>query len=400
MFRYKDFLQRVEFKNTISNFIRVFSRALWSFIIPSKLSIIDYSAYSVIQNVISVLLQTSTLGLRQIVLRAGSKPIPIIGFVMHSILILIPQLLICKIFIDKNAEFYYYIFILTSLNAIYITLSTRLKALGKFGINLFIESITLGVYLILIVLVLVDFHSLNAVLFFEFVIYVILCVFLIYFVVKKDKIIYLINEYREFKKNFKSIYNIGLNNIIDTVLWRFVPLVFITRLEEGVVLFAVYNLSLQISNSVVLLPQSMLETWIPNFSKVYSDFPLSDFKKEVTAKSKKYNIILSLMSIVMTLAIIIALTTLYKKYYEWMSFIVFFSVLRVISSFADVYSASIYAVSKETKLFIPSMMGALSITLSMYFFTSWWGIWGAGYAFIFSRLILIYFTLKVYKKYI
>jgi hypothetical protein len=386
-----------EAQNVFANICKILGKSIWSFFLPALLSIPSFSAYATLQYYSATLIPTCNLGTAQVILRNGKQSVPVLGFLLHTLLHIILQSILLSFIFNKltNSEILL-IALYTFSNICYTNFCARLKGLQLFKIALIVE--TFG--LLLFIMGIATVYFINSIIIYtiviEIIIFTLISIFSIFWLIKFDeKNIFNFNGFRNF---IKGIYNVGYMAILDSVLWKLAPLYFIAlitnykNVEQPVFLFMVL-----VGNAAVLIPQSIIESWIPQLAELHQT-NLKAFIEYFKSKLKILKIVLVALIVLVFIGLLITLNTLYHKFFGWFWTIIIFVLLRILSSFFDLYSATLYATHNEKSLILPSTIGAISIVILSTIFYKLFGFNGVLLAYLCSKYILSIFTYTAFKN--
>jgi O-antigen/teichoic acid export membrane protein len=383
--------------NLLSNLAKILGKSIWQMVIPFTLSLQAFNIYSLLQNITSVLIQTTNLGTRQVVLRHNSEEMPLMAFLMHSLLLLLLQIVAINFFFEITFFQNILISSLTLFTNSYFNYSARLKGLLDFKASFFVEIIGLLFFssASLFLLSGVSFST-NLAMQLEILVLIIVSSYSIFRLkLLNDSSSFSFVGFDKFKS---SIYRVGIISLSDTILWRFVPIYFLQKLSTNSLPYiGIFNLALLLGNAFVLIPQSLLESWIPSIAMEYRN-DKNKFHLILKEKYKKYYFTLALVILIAILIISVSLKTIYVKYEFWYYPILIFAILRIISSIADIKVAILYAKHLEKLLIMPSLIGALSIVFFTVMLSKNFGFYGIITAYVISKFVFILAVLFNYKK--
>ncbi len=386
--------ERNSYYNLLANIVRIIGKSVWQMLIPFFLDIGAFAVYSLIQNIYSVLIQTTNLGTRQVILRASDHKLPLLGFLIHSLFIAIPQIVITSFFFEVSWLNTILISTVVLFTNIYINYVSRLKGLELFDKAAYAEILGLVLFLLGSVLLYFLRKNITEVLVIEVGFLILQCFFLQFFLSS-------INHNGTFSitgvsKYFKGIYQVGIIGLIETVVWRFIPIYFINQTSFKTQGLAIFNLSLLLSNVFILMPQSVIESWIPRIANL-NLINKADFD-EVQKMKSRYHVILIAIVLLALLVITISLYSIYSKYYDWRFYVIFFSFFRVLFSFTDIYNAVIYAQKKEKVLILPNIFSAVLLCVGMRFVYEKYELFGIFACYLFVRFFLNFWVHFTYNK--
>jgi len=383
--------------NLLSNLAKILGKSIWQMVIPFTLSLQAFNIYSLLQNITSVLIQTTNLGTRQVILRHHNEELPLLAFLLHSLLLLLLQIVVINFFFEITFFQNILIASLTLFTNSYFNYSARLKGLLNFKVSLFVEIIGLFFFssAALFLLCGVTFSA-NLAMQLEILVLVIVSSYSIFSLKQlNDPSSFSFVGFAKFKS---SIYRVGIISLSDTILWRFVPIYFLQKLSNNSLPYVgIFNLALLLGNAFVLIPQSLLESWIPSLAIEYVS-NVNKFNLMLKRKYKQYYFSLALVTLIAILIISISLNSIYVKYEFWYYPILIFAILRIISSIADINVAILYAKHLERLLIIPSLIGAFSIVCSTIILSKHFGFNGIIAAYVISKFVFILAVLYNYKK--
>ncbi len=381
--------------NLFSNLSRILGKSIWQMTIPFILSIKAFNTYSLLQNITSVLIQTTNLGSRQIVLRHNREELPLFAFLIHSLILLLIQIIIINFFFDISISHNVLICGLVFFTNSYFNYSARLKGLLKFRISLFSEILGLFLFILSSLFLFSLSENPNWPMILEILVLVIISTYIIARLkLLKDISVFKFSNFNNFSSD---IYKVVIVNLSDKILWRFVHIYFIQKINDDNPNMGIFNLALLLGNAFVLIPQSLLEGWIPIWASKFRDNKI-EFNILIKSYFKKYYILLLAVTLIAILIISIALNTVYIKYSNWFFPVITFSILRIISSISDINVAILYAKHLERLLIGPSLIGAFSIFIFSLFFSQKFGLEGVIAAYLLSKLVFVVSVIINYKK--
>jgi O-antigen/teichoic acid export membrane protein len=381
--------------NLFSNLAKIFGKSIWQMTIPFILSIKAFNTYSLLQNITSVLIQTTNLGSRQIVLRHNREELPLFAFLIHSLILLLIQITIINFFFVISIAQNLLICGLVFFTNAYFNYSARLKGLLKFKISLISEVLGLLLFILASLLLFSLNENPNWPMILEILVLVIISTYIIARLkLLKDLSVF---NFRNFNGFTSAIYKVGIVNLSDTILWRFVPIYFLQKISDDNPNMGIFNLALLLGNAFVLVPQSLLEGWIPTWASRFRENKI-DFNLFIKSYFKKYYITLLAVTSIAIIIISIALNTIYIKYANWFFPVIIFSVLRIISSISDINVAILYAQHLERLLIGPSLIGAFSIFVFSLVFSQKFGLEGVIAAYLLSKFVFVVSVIFNYKK--
>ncbi len=378
--------------NLGSNFFKIAGKSFWQFFIPYVLSINFFGVYSLLQNISSVLIHTSNLGIRQIILRNYNEKAPLFHFNIHSLLLLALQLPLAAYLFNISIQLTLLIGLVIFTTNLYNNYSAALRSLLLFKKILFIELFGFLAFVISSILVLILKPSIAIILVIEVLIFSVIALLLIFEYKKNTSTLNVPSK--SFSKYLHTIYNVGFVVLADAVIWKFVPLYFLLKIHDQQPNVAIFNLSLLLANAFVLVPQSILETWTPVLSNLLKT---KNHENPIILK-QKFKAYCRIFIITFCFALLItyiAFNSLYYKYFTWAYLIIIFIGFRIILSLSDFYVCVLYALKKEKLLFLPTIISSLVLIIFTYLSYNSIGINGVMISFIFSKFIfgiLVYFN--------
>ncbi len=381
--------------NVFSNFFKIAGKSFWQFFIPYVLSISSFGTYSLLQNISSVLVHTSNLGTRQIILRNHSQKTPLLQFTAHSSLLLILQLPLAAYIFNVSIGFTFLVGLIIFVTNLYNNYSAALRSLLLFKQIFFIELLGFFVFLVASLLLLKLKPSINHILLIEVFIFFTISLFLIF--KYKVETANLNVSSKSFRDYLPSIYNVGFVVIADAVIWKFVPLYFLLKINNQQPNVAIFNLSLLLANAFILVPQSILETWTPGLSK---ELKANQWQNTLilNEKIKSYSKIFIVTICIALLATYVSVNTLYSKYLTWAYIMMVFIFIRIILTFSDFHVCVLYALKKEKLLFSPTIISSLVLIVSTYICYKDMGVKGVMMSFLLSKLVFGFLVFLYYKK--
>lgn len=381
------------FLNLIANIIKIAGKSIWQFALPALLSTVSFAQYGSIQYFSATLVPLSNLGSQHVIMRSGTSTVPFLAMLLHSLVLVLVEALIISIVFNFTFLSTLLLFTFGFSTILYNNLAARIKSLKLFKYSLFVECAAALAYVIGLVFILKYPHYFTQIVIIEIIVFLfaVLIALVILIKVKDDSLM----SFRGFKNYYKAIYNIGINVVMDTLVWRLVPIYFIHLLPDFKEQESVFYFSLLLGNAFVLVPSSIIESWIPEIANEYivkRELFRSFFKK----KLKIFNLFFFSFLGISTLILVLVLNTVYIKFYNWRFIIMSFVALRIISSCFDLHSATLYATKNERKLISPSIISAIVLCLSSTILFSQFQFLGILAAYIISRMLLSYMT---YRKF-
>lgn len=389
--------------NIASAVIRALGRGIWGLSIPVILSVSDYSKYSIITATAAILAQFAVLGIPQTILRNPKRTLPIFGFTVHAVVLLvIGTILYIKLTEEHEARSTFIIVLMAVVIMAYIIASATAKSRFLFSVVLRAETIGSAFLLIVGLILLIYTRSpqclsgciqYNLILIIEVSATVLILALLFW----GCKIISLTDMgLSGIKVYFPAIYSIGALVILDLIIWRRVEIYFLQAGPDGVIGVAVFSLAAQISNLFMLIPGSAIEAWYPKLAGTFKqDYSL--YQKIIIAKTLSYTKLYTLFIIICLIASIILLQVAFSKYHEWQPYIVTFILLRLIFGYAGFYSSVLYATRREKWLYIPVVAGACIALISNSALTLHYGLSGALISYLITHSFVAISTLLIYR---
>ncbi|MFY7652321.1 MAG: hypothetical protein ACOVQE_06440 [Chitinophagaceae bacterium] len=381
--------------NLLANLFRIAGKSAWQVFIPYIQSIASFSFYSIVQNVYSVLIQTTNLGTKQVILRTATAKVPLLGFFMHALLVAIPQVLIAAFLFKLNLLYIGLVLNIVLLTNLYFNYLSRLKGLKLFKEGALVEFVGMVLFFVGVLFLFIWGGEVEKVLIIEGLMLAVVVAFLLYKLAKIDGNSLL--TVKGLSAYFKGIYQVGLIGLIETICWRFIPIYYLTKLTNQEYSVGVFNLCLLLSNVFVLIPQSLLESWIPSIATL--DWRNVATKSRLQQLTKQYYQALFVITLLATAAVFIALNSIYIKYYSWLALIMIFTVARIILSFPDINNAVLYAKGKENLLLLPNIVSAFILWVTTFYAAKYYGLSGIFVAFLLSRSLLCFQILWAYNRF-
>lgn len=387
--------QNAETTNTLSNITKIIGRSLWSFFLPSILSIADFSFYGSIQYFGSTLISSSNLGTQQVIMRATDKKLPFLGFILHSLILIVIQCFFIKLFFKNTSLIIiFYSFLFTFFTICYSNLTFLLKNYRSFQNTLYIEIFGTSLFGISIIILYFFPSTRSNSISIELGVYLLVIFFSIFKFIKLDPSTLL--RKKGFKRYIKSIYKVGYIAILDGILWKLVPIYFINQLCTNTEK-AVYLLTILIGNAATLIPLSFIESWIREFADTYRK-NADEFLVIFANKRKKIGYTILIIIPIAVFGLSFLMNTLYIKYISFLWVIIIFVPLRIIVSFFDIYSVAIYATHNENKLIVPATLGALVLVILSFSCSNYYGLVGVLAAYIISKFFVALLTYKAFRN--
>jgi len=386
--------------NVVSSGVRAATRAVWSLFVPYLLSIDAYGFYAVFQTTGLAVAQASILGTPQIILREPNRELPMAGFFLHSVGIAALVLLIMGFTVAHHDWMFYTLVALSCISVIlYMQLTMRAKSHFQFGRVLRSESTGTAVFGTAILLIALmasffgkswlDYRIMGAV---EILATGAIVAALL--LGPGGRLTHRERGVREVREYLPSVYSVGVVVLFDVVIFRRLEVYFLQESPAGLQGVAVFGLSAQIFNMVLLVPSAMIEAWGPTFARSFRSGP-SEFAQTVQQKLGKYRKLYVLI-ILGTLVLTPLLTaTLFRKYQAWTWYITAFVLTRVVCSYAGFHSATLYSSRRERLLYGPAFAGAAISIASNVLLTLRWGVPGAVVAYALTQFTVAASTMAV-----
>jgi hypothetical protein len=391
----KKILAAAEFQMYVGNKVRVITKITFSFLAPKILSISDYSTYSIILNSVAVTQSVSMLGSPSVVLRSGDQIMPILGLLLHGILVSMLLLFVfAKVFTPLSS-----VLLAANINCLFFIAGSLLMYKAK-ALNQNIQIIKNEIFLLIsssVLLILWVWHGSRD---FAGFFYLESTVMLLF------GSVYCVTAFRSSKirpsiklvplrRYLPAIYAIGLNGIFDVTVWRLMPLHALNQSTDSVREIAAYNLGLQIGNSISLVPQSILESWMSRFAKSFSDNGGVGLMRELKQIETRYQVLVLFLGIAAAVVVPIAVYLIYPQYSTQVHNIAYLAIAKVLSTAIDLYGVAMYCSNKENLMLIPSTVSG--VVLLILCSLPGLGLLDVIHMFVFSKLVAMLLAFYIYK---
>lgn len=368
---------------------RTAARGVWGIVVPAILPIAGYGAYSVLQTTAGVVAQVGLLGTSQTILREPGRRLPIGGLVLHSLLLAGVALPVAVLVAPLPDPRYPWLLGALVLGLIgYAIAVTRAKAAGAFADVLRAELVGAAAFAVAIGIVVflvvrgrqpVDY---GVVVLLEAVATAVLLAAL-----GRSRGGRIAGEEWRLAGTpafLRSVYSVGGLVLLDLLIWRRLEIYFLQASPDGLRGVAVFGLASQLSSLLLLVPSAFAEAWSPAFAAdVRTGW--AAFERRFQANRRVYRRVLATLVGTAAVTTPLLIRLVFPKYWPWVWQVSAFVLIRIVSSYAGLHSAAMYATKRERWLYVPVIVGGVVGVVANVALTLPWGVSGAILAYAFTQ---------------
>lgn len=357
--------------------------------------------YSLWQATMLIVGQLSLLGAPQVLMRDARKDPPIVGLVLHSLMLAVIWTLV-GYFITSSYDLLFgaLVFLGAAFLCLYRIGGARAKREGRFSRVMVAESLV-SISLLFAILVVrkggalvpsgISGYWVAA---------------LVEAVVLAPAIIALSIGTQGLRKSeirieptremLGAVYSVGALASLDILLWSRIEMYFLGASPDGLQGVAVFGLSIKLANILMLAPAATIEAWYPQIASAWCR-GIEEYRVATATLGRKFAwLFMVLVGIALPTCLFIA-WLMFGVYRDWFLYICAVVSIRVICGFAGYYSAILYSTGREVFLYLPVLLGGASALLLNWAFTTRYGLPGVVMAYAITQILTCIATIGTWR---
>jgi O-antigen/teichoic acid export membrane protein len=382
---------------------RTGARALWGLYVPVALSVTAYGRYSVLVTVVTMAVQFAVLGAPQTLVRNAGRRFPTLGILLHSgVLALVGIGAFALLASDSSRSYVPVLLAAVLVTSAYTLLVARAKALFAFTTSLRAELLA-ALTLLVGLAGLAWRHAgcgegcATAVLPIAIEAGAAGVAALAFLVSTRTRLTRRELSPRGTTGHLGSVYSVGLLVVLDLVIWRRMEIYFLEHSPSGLTGVAVLGLSVQLASMLLLVPTSLVETWQPRLA-IHHRESRDAFASYLRSRERLFFWILAGVVVAGLVLSPLAIMLFFRKYAPWLGYVLALVATRLIFAVAGFYSATLYAIGQERRLYIPVVVGSMVSIASNLALTLRFGLPGALAAYVLTQTTVAVLTIAAFRK--
>ncbi|GJG89009.1 hypothetical protein tb265_41900 [Gemmatimonadetes bacterium T265] len=379
--------------------VRTAARAGWSLALPALLPVAVYGRYSVLIALSVVVVQFATLGAPQAIIREAGRTLPVLGLVMHALLLGVVGAVGASLLSPSGGRDATLVLAANVAAGVVLgLLGARAKARLAFGTVLRAESVCGGVLLastlgLLLSVPHAGSWSASAAVAVECVAAGAAVAW--YLAERRTRMTAGELTARGTAALLPSVYGVGGLAMLDVAVLRRVEIYFLEHSPSGLTGVAVVSVALQLSNMLLLPAAAMLDAWQPRLAVAFRGDP-GAFAEALRSRARRFGAAWVGLVVASMVLPTLAVSLVLRKYDPWCWTIVGVVLARSVCGGAGLCSSVLYAVGLQRWLVVPCVGGACVAVVANAWLTPRLGLPGAVGAHLLTQATVAGTTLVAY----